>query len=164
MLYLGKYIVVEYLQDQSHNDTEDGGYQSHFHTRSHNGRTDVARNLYLVESHYHTYYRTEETQRGCHSNEKSYPRTAFLQISTLYTAVGSHAALYVFDRAINAEKSLIADRSHRATGILAKFFRLFNVFCNYQVGQLSHKTLCVNLRKAKIDNAFYTESQAQHQG
>ena len=55
-------ITVEELQHDGYDDTEDGGYQCYLHTLGNDRRTDVACYLYLVESHHHTYHRTEETQ------------------------------------------------------------------------------------------------------
>ena len=48
-LHARKDVVVEYLKNNSGNDTEDSGNQSDLHTTSHNGRTDITGSLNLLE-------------------------------------------------------------------------------------------------------------------
>ena len=163
MVYLREHIVVEQLQDERHNDTEDSGDERHLHTRSHDSRIDVARNLYLLERHHHANHRAKEAERRRHSNEKRNPRATLLKVSRLHGAVSRHRALYVLHRCVDTQQALIADRRHRSACVAAlRLGALYVTRLNLRV-YLAHELLCVYLRHAQIDDALDAERQAQHE-
>ena len=164
MFNLRKDVIVEELQNQRYDNTENGSYQRHLHTRCHNGRTDVASRLNLVESHHHTYHRSQESQRGSQGNEQFYPRTAFLHIGNLHRSVIGQLAVYLVKGLLDVQQTLIADTGHGAASLSAEVFSPLHVV-RLQLGiNVLHQFLGIHLRECQIDDALNTESQTYHQG
>ena len=163
MLNLREDIVIEELQHDSHNDTEDGGNQRHLHTCSNNGRTDVTSRLDTVESHHHTNHRSQESQRGGNGNEQANPRTAFLHFRDLYSTKVRQLTVNLLQGFLDVQQSLITDGSHRAACIATEVLSPFRIVL-LQLGiHITHQFLGIHLRQRQIDDALNAESQSQYQ-
>ena len=163
MLYLREDIVIEELQDDGNDDTEDSGNQRHLHTLSHDGRTDVARSLNAVEGHHHTYHRTKETQRRCHGNKQAYPRTALFHIANLHGTVVRQLAVYLVQRLLDVQQSLIADAGHGSARIATEVFGTLHVAL-FQTGiDVLHQLLRIDFRQRQVDQSLNTKRQTQYQ-
>ena len=76
-------VVVEYLENDSGEQTEYGSQQGHLHTTGNNGRGDITCAFDIIECLNHTDYSTSETQHGAQSHEQADPAEVGLQFAHL---------------------------------------------------------------------------------
>lgn len=108
-----KNVVVEQLKNDSDDQTEQRGQQSHLDTTGNNGSRDITYLLDLIECSDHTDDGTQESQRRSDRDEQRNPAQVLLEQTELYATVARNGLLNYVDTLVVAAQTLIEDRCHR---------------------------------------------------
>ena len=154
-------IVVEELEDDGDDKTEESGKQGDLDTSGNDGCRDVTNLLDLIEGFNHTDDGTQESERRSDGDKEADPAEVLLEQAHLHAAIRSNGFLNDINALVITAEALIEDTCNRSACIAANFHSFFYTTCFEGIFNIFEESLGVGFGKAEVDDTLNAESETK---